>query len=123
MTAIEKLGIAAKALDEKKGRQIEAVRVGDLTIIAEYFLMTTATSSTHVRALADEVEEALSKAGIEPDHIEGKATGWVLLDYHDLVIHVFDRKSRDFYQLDRLWNDGEAVDLTSYIDTEHQGEF
>lgn len=123
MTAIEKLGIAAKALDEKKGRQIEAVRVGDLTIIAEYFLMTTATSSTHVRALADEVEEALSKAGVEPDHIEGKATGWVLLDYHDLVIHVFDRKSRDFYQLDRLWNDGEVVNLTSYIDTEHQGEF
>lgn len=116
MTAFEKLQLAVKALDEKKGRDIQAVRVGDLTILADYFLMATATSSTHVRALAEEVEDVLSKVGIEPDHIEGRATGWVLLDYHDLVVHVFDQKSRDFYQLDRVWNDGEPVDLSALVD-------
>lgn len=116
MTAFEKLQLAAKALDEKKARELQAVQVGDLTILADYFLMATATSSTHVRALAEEVEEALSKVGVEPDHIEGRATGWVLLDYHDLVVHVFDRKSRDFYQLERVWNDGTPVDLSALID-------
>ena len=110
--------LTGKALDDKQGREIEAVKVGDLTIIADYFLMATATSSTHVRALAEEVEDVLSKMGIEPDHIEGRSTGWVLLDYHDLVVHVFDKKSRDFYQLDRVWNDGEPVDLSAYIDAE-----
>lgn len=122
MTALEKLEIAVKALDDKKARELEAVKIGDLTIIAEYFVMATATSSTHVRALAEEVEDVLSKAGVEPDHIEGRSTGWVLLDYHDLVVHVFDKKSRDFYQLERVWNDGEPVDLSAYIDTQHQGE-
>lgn len=122
MTALEKLEIAVKALDSKKAKEMEAVKVDNLTIIADYFLIATATSSTHVRALADEVEDALSKSGENPDHIEGKATGWILLDYHDLVVHVFDRKSRDFYQLERVWNDGEQVDLSKFIDVQHQGE-
>lgn len=122
MTALEKLEIAVKALDEKKALELTAVKVDDLTIIADYFIMATATSSTHVRALADEVEDCIAKAGEEPDHIEGRSTGWILLDYHDVVVHVFDKKSREFYQLERVWNDGEQVDLSKYIDTEHQGE-
>lgn len=122
MTSIEKLTAAVKALDAKKGQDIEAVRVDDLTVLADYFVIATATSSTHVRALADEVEEVLARRGAEPDHIEGKATGWILLDYHDVVVNVFDQKSRDFYQLERVWNDGERVDLTSMLEPEAQGE-
>ena len=122
MTSFEKMTAAVKALDAKKGREIEAVRVDDLTVLADYFVIVTATSSTHVRALADEVEDVLARKGEEPDHIEGKATGWILLDYHDLVVNVFDRKSRDFYQLERVWNDGEKIDLSGMLEPDAQGE-
>ena len=115
MTAFEKLEIAIKALDEKKAMDMAAVKVDDLTIISDYFLIASATSSTHVRALAEEVEDSLAKLGEEPDHIEGKSTGWILLDYHDLVVHVFDKKSREFYELERVWQDGEQIDLSKYI--------
>lgn len=115
METLDILKIAAKALDSKKAIDLQAIRISDLTIITDFFLLATATSSTHVRALADEVEEMLSRAGVEPNHIEGKATGWILLDYGSVVVHVFDRKSREFYQLERLWNDGEIYDLSDML--------
>lgn len=115
MEAFEKLSIAAKALNEKKAEELNAIKISDLTVIADYFLMATATSSTHVRALAEAAEEALSKAGIEPHHIEGKATGWILLDYGDVIIHVFSKQAREFYSLERTWTDGEQVDLTAVL--------
>ena len=115
METLDILKIAAKALDSKKAIDLQAIRISDLTIITDFFLLATATSSTHVRALADEVEEMLSRAGVEPNHIEGKATGWILLDYGSVVVHVFDRKSREFYQLERLWNDGEIYDLSGML--------
>ena len=117
MNALDILKIAVNALNEKKGREITAVKVSDLTVIADYFVFTTATSNTHVRALADEVQQKLTDAGIEPDHIEGRATDWILLDYGDIIIHVFGRSSREFYALDRMWNDGEIVDITPYLDS------
>ena len=97
METREILKIAAKALDSKKALDVQAIEIGDLTIITDFFLLATATSSTHVRALADEVEEMLSRAGVEPHHIEGRATGWILLDSGSVVVHVFDKNSRDFY--------------------------
>ena len=115
METLDILKIAAKALDSKKAIDLQAIKISDLTIITDFFLLATATSSTHVRALADEVEEMLSRAGVEPNHIEGKATGWILLDYGSVVVHVFDRKSREFYQLERLWNDGEIYDLSDML--------
>lgn len=117
MEANEILKIAANALNEKKAVDLSAIQVGELTVIADYFLMATATSSTHVRALADEVEEKLGRAGVEPHHIEGKATGWILLDYTTVVVHIFSREAREFYNLDRMWNDGEAVDLAEILET------
>jgi len=117
VNALDILKIAVNALNEKKGREITAVKVSDLTVIADYFVFTTATSNTHVRALADEVQQKLTDAGIEPDHIEGRATDWILLDYGDIIIHVFGRSSREFYALDRMWNDGEIVDITPYLDS------
>ncbi len=107
--------IAANALNEKKAMNITAIEVGELTVIAEYFIIATATSSTHVRALADTVEEKLSEAGFEPDHVEGKATGWILLDYNGVVIHIFTRETRDYYNLDRMWDDGEKIDLDNIL--------
>lgn len=117
MNALDILKIAVNSLNEKKGFEITAVKVSDLTVIADYFVFATATSNTHVRALADEVQDKLSKAGVEPNHIEGRATDWILLDYGDIIIHVFGRQSREFYSLDRMWNDGEKIDITPYLDS------
>lgn len=115
MEAREILSLAATALDGKKAVDICAIEIGDLTIIADYFLMASATSSTHVRALADAVEEKLSENGVEPNHIEGKTTDWILLDYGDVVVHVFGQKSKEFYSLEKMWSDGNIIDVDSLI--------
>lgn len=115
MDAKEILTAAANAVNEKKAKNLFAVEVGDITILAEYLLMATATSSTHVRALADEVEAKLSELGVEPHHIEGRATGWILLDYSEVIIHIFDRETREFYGLDHIWSDGTPVNLDEIL--------
>ena len=121
MEAFDILKIAANALNSKKARELNAVKVADLTVLAEYFLMCTATSSTHVRALADEVEEKLNEAGVTPHHIEGKTTGWIVLDYGSVIVHVFSRDQREFYDLDKMWSDGEQVNLDEIL-TESEGD-
>ena len=116
------INVAVNALNEKKAHNINAIEVGELTVIAEYFIIATATSNTHVRALADTVEEKLTEAGFEPNHIEGKATGWILLDYNGVVIHIFTRDTRDYYNLDRMWNDGTKVDIDSILTSEREDQ-
>ncbi len=108
--------IAVNALNEKKARNINAIHVGELTVIAEYFIMATATSQSHIKALAEEVEEKLEDAGYKADHIEGKATGWLLLEYMGVVIHIFSQEARDYYNLDRMWADGDTLQLDSILD-------
>ena len=115
MEAFELLKLAANVLNDKKARELNAIKIEDISDIADYFLICTATSSTHVRALADEVEEKLKANGVVPDHIEGKASDRILRDYGTVVIHVFGRQSRDFYALDRMWADGEQIDLTQIL--------
>ena len=121
MEAFEILKIAANALNAKKARELSAIKVGDLTVLADYFLMCTATSSSHVRALADEAEEKLNEAGVAPHHIEGKTTGWIVLDYGSVIIHIFSRDQREFYDLDKMWSDGEQVNLDEIL-TESEGD-
>ena len=116
MNSNEILTIAANALNEKKALNLTALRVEDLTVLTEYFLLCTATSSTHVRALADEVEFKLTEAGLEPHHIEGKSTGWILLDYNSVIVHVMSSQAREFYNLDKMWSDGEILDLNEILD-------
>lgn len=105
-----------KALDDKKGNDIEVIKIDGLTIVADYFVIVTANSTTHVRALADEVEYQLEEAGIKADHIEGKATGWILLEYQGVVVHIFLEESRNYYNLERLWEDGTKIDISGMID-------
>lgn len=116
MDSFEILKIAANALNKKKARELEAIKVDDLTVLCEYFLMCTATSSTHVRALADEVEDKLKEAGITPHHIEGKTTGWIVLDYGSVIVHVFSRTEREFYGLDKMWSDAPNIELEKILD-------
>ena len=115
METIKKLEIAVKALDSKKAYDIKVIKVDDLTILGDYFVTATGSSSTQVIALADEVDEKMSENGIEPNHIEGKTSGWILLDYGDVVIHVLGRNEREFYSLEKIWQDGEEVDITDFI--------
>ncbi len=121
METFEILKIAANALNEKKARELNAVKVSDLTVLTEYFLMATGTSSTHVNSLADEVEEKLKEQGILPHHIEGKATGWLCLDYGSVIINIFSRDQREFYNLDKMWSDGEPIDMENIL-TNTQGD-
>ena len=112
----EMTGIAVKALDDKKGRDIKVLRTADQTTLADYFVICSGSSNTQVRALAEAVEEALSKAGEEPHHIEGHRGGqWTLLDYSAVVVHVFTEEGRAFYDLERLWSDAKPVDVSQYL--------
>ena len=115
MEVTEILKTAVCALDSKKAMNINAVRIEDLTVIADYFVMATATSSTHVRALAEEVEYQLDSKNKPVHHIEGKGTGWILLDYGSVIVHVFSREARDFYGLDQTWADGEQIDIDKFL--------
>ena len=111
------INIAVNVLNDKKAFDLSAIHIGELTVIAEYFILATATSNTHVKALADAVEEKLKLEGFLPDHIEGRATGWILLDYNGVVIHIFSRDAREFYNLDRMWDDGDKLDLDEMLNT------
>ncbi|MBQ3817412.1 MAG: ribosome silencing factor [Clostridia bacterium] len=111
------LEIAVNALNEKKAKDLSAVKISDITVIAEYFIIATATSATHVRALADEVEDKLADNGINPHHIEGRTTGWLVLDYGSVIVHIFSREQREFYGLDKMWSDGKPVELDKILKT------
>ena len=117
MTPKELAIIAAKALDEKKGKEISALEITDLTTLADYFVIATGTSNTQINALCDAVEKALKEQADEaPLHREGHRDGtWVLLDYGCLVVHVFNSEAREFYGLERLWSDGKPLDVAALL--------
>jgi ribosome-associated protein len=98
---------AAQLLSGKKAADIRVLEVTDLTVLADYFIIATGTSSTHLRTLADEVEFALKKQGVMPGHIEGKGS-WILLDYGAVVVHVLLSEAREFYSIERLWSDAKS---------------
>ncbi len=115
MTPKELLFSAVQILDKKKGMDIKALEITEISSVADYFLLATGTSSTHIRALADEVAEELSKLGVQPDHIEGKTTGWILLDYKSVVVHIFTQSERELFNLEKLWGDAKEVDLRDLL--------
>ena len=97
---------AFKALEDKKGMDVKLLYVGEQTALADYFVIATATSNTHVHALADEVEfRVKQELSITPSHIEGYRNNiWELMDYDSVVVHIFTSEGREFYKLERLWN-------------------
>jgi len=118
VTELEKVHALAKILDSKKGRNIIALDLGGATIIADYFVICSGTSSTHVKALADEVEYQLG--GHEADigfNKEGYGTGtWILMDYRDIIVHIMFGETRDFYNLEHLWSDGKEIDISEFME-------
>ena len=116
MTSYETAIAAVKAIDGKKGLNIQVIRISDISVLADYMVIATGNSSTHVKALADEVEYRLDEAGVSVSHIEGyRSNSWILLDYVDVIVHVFSEEAREFYDLDRLWQDGESVDISEFV--------
>ena len=107
---------AVKLMDAKKAVDVNLIDIREFSTLGDYFVIATGTSSTHVKALADELEMRLKEEGASPDHIEGyRSNSWILLDYGEVIIHVFTRESREFYDLDRLWQDGVKVDISEYL--------
>lgn len=105
--------IARKAyeiLEDKKARNIEIIDISDVSILADYFLISSGTSVTHIRTLADELEQKMEEAGYNLLHKEGyNSARWILLDFGQLVVHIFHEEDRNFYNLERLWSDGKFM--------------
>lgn len=101
-------------LDAKKARDIQVLRVREQTVLADFFVICTGLSSTQIKALGGEVEYKLEQRGVAPQHFEGRDNNaWVVLDYGTVIVHIFSRESRDFYKLEKLYGDAEAVHFMS----------
>ena len=104
--------IAYGALEEKKGEDVVVIDISEVSVIGDYFIIANGTSENQVRALVDNVEEKMGKAGYTLKHQEGNGSGgWILMDYGDVLVHVFDKENRAFYNLARIWSDGKRVEM------------
>lgn len=115
MLTLERLENIVRTLDTKKASEIKVLKITDLSSIADYFVIASGTSSTHVKSLAEEVEDKLASLGQEPRNIEGRSTGWILLDYEDVVCHVFTPDNRELFNLEKLWQDAEETDISAWL--------
>ena len=110
MTPRELTNEIVKILDKKKALDITAIKTDELTIV-----IATGTSNTHVKSLADDLEYEMDKLGAAPEHIEGRATGWILLDFGSVLVHLFQKDQREYYNLERLWNDAQQLDISDLL--------
>ena len=116
MTPKEMALLLAQAMDSKKGKDIRVLETDGVTTLADYFVLCSGSSAPQLKALADAGEKAMKDHGILPHHVEGHRGGtWILQDYGDVVVHVFDKEARAFYDLDRLWADAKTVDLSDVL--------
>ena len=116
MTPKEMALLLAQAMDSKKGKDIRVLETDGVTTLADYFVLCSGSSAPQLKALADAGEKAMKDHGILPHHVEGHRGGtWILQDYGDVVVHVFDKEARAFYDLARLWADAKTVDLSDVL--------
>ena len=114
LTPEEIAGIAARALEDKKAKDVTVLKTVEQTVLADYFVICNGTSAPHIKALVDEVDKQLSEAGEPPMRREGlRSDIWVLMDFGSVIVHVFTDEARKFYNLERLWSDAEVVSLSS----------
>ena len=116
MTPRELAEFAVKTLDAKKARDIKLLRIDDKTVLTDYFVICNGNSSTQLKGLAGEVEYQMGFCGIKPYGMEGYAeASWILIDYTSVIVHIFNRDTRDFYKLEKLWSEAEEVDISSLL--------
>jgi len=112
ITSKAKASLAYRALDAKKAEDITVLDIEKISTLADYFIIASGNNRAQVQAMADNAEEVLGKAGYEPRQKEGYQNGsWILMDYGDLVIHIFDTQNRLFYDLERIWRDGQRTSI------------
>lgn len=110
--ALEMVKIAYQALDDKLAEDIRIIDIREISTIADYFIIADGNNKNQVQAMVDNVQEELHKAGFSPRQIEGYQTAnWILLDYGDIIVHIFDEENRLFYDLERIWRDGSVISL------------
>ena len=109
--------IACKAIDDTKGQDIKIIDIHNVSVIADYFVIASGTNSNQVQAIVDNVEEQLGRAGFEAKQIEGnRNSSWILMDYGDVIVHVFDEENRLFYDLERIWRDGKVLEMDAFLE-------
>lgn len=112
MESKELAKVVFHALDDKKGIDITIIDIRDISVIADYFIIAGGNNENQVKAMADAVEEELGKLGVTSRHVEGYQTAnWILMDYNDVIIHIFNQDDRLFYDLERIWRDGKEVNI------------
>ncbi len=119
MNSKEITRLAIRALEEKKAENIEVIDISEVSVIADYFIIANGTNRNQNQALADSVEEAIGRAGGNLKQVEGYDTAnWILMDFLDVIVHIFDRDNRLFYDLERIWRDGKQIALSEFQDME-----
>ena len=105
-TSIQMAKLAIQAMEDKKAEDIKVIDISEVSVIADYFLIAGGTNPNQIRAMCDNVQEVLGRAGFDCRQIEGYDTAnWVLMDFGDVIVHIFDKDARDFYNLERIWKD------------------
>lgn len=108
--------LAIQALEDKKSEDIKVIDISEVSVIADYFIIANGTNRSQIQAMSDNVEETLGRAGYPLKQIEGyQNANWVLLDFNDVIIHIFDKENRLFYDLERIWRDGKLIETDSLM--------
>ncbi|NCB91485.1 MAG: ribosome silencing factor [Clostridia bacterium] len=108
--------LACEALEDKKANDLKVIDIEKISTIADYFIISSGSNRNQVQAMADNVDEVLGKAGYTAKHVEGYSTAnWILMDYGDIIIHIFDEENRLFYDLERIWRDGQAIEVSDLL--------
>lgn len=114
MESREMAKLAVKALEDKKGEEIRIIDISNVSVLADYFIIANGTNRSQVQALSDNVCEMLGRSGVNAKQTEGYETAnWILLDFGDVIVHVFDKENRLFYDLERIWRDGRLIEAES----------
>ena len=108
--------LAVEALDDKLAEDIKIIDIRSISVLADYFIIADGSNRNQVQAMADSAEEALGKAGYDAKQIEGyQSANWILMDYKDIIVHVFSKEDRAFYDLERIWRDGKELDVSEFL--------
>ncbi len=105
--------LAIQALEDKKAEDIRVIDISEVSVVADYFLIASGNNRSQIQAMADNVQETLGRAGFEMRQVEGYGTAnWILMDFGDVIVHIFDKENRLFYNLERIWRDGKAIEVS-----------
>lgn len=116
MTSLEQARKIVQVMDSKKAKDIRLIKIEGISSLGDYFVVASASNTTQVKAIADEVEDEMTKLGLEPNRVEGRQSAqWILMDYYDVMVHVFLDEARSFYNLERLWSDTPQLDISDLL--------